>query len=101
MAGDFIHRVRPQLEQRLDRLAHELVRLIRDSDADEIVIDGHSLGAPLALIVLDRALQHDPQLRTGSKTLHVVFTGSSLLKVALHPVAGWLREAVQRVANTP
>jgi hypothetical protein len=46
-------------------------------------------------------LQLDPQLRTGAKTLHVVSTGSSLLKVALHPAAGWLREAVQRVANTP
>src|SRR5215469_8669111 len=100
-ARDFIHRVRPQLEQRLDGLAHELVRLIRDSDADEIIFDGHSLGAPLSLVVLDRALQHDPQLRTGTKTLHVVSTGSSLLKVALHPAAGWLREAVERVANTP
>jgi len=100
-ARDFIHRVRPQLENRLDVLAHELVRLIRDSDADEIVIDGHSLGAPLSLVVLDRALQLDPQLRTGARTLHVVSTGSSLLKVALHPAAGWLREAVERVANTP
>jgi pimeloyl-ACP methyl ester carboxylesterase len=100
-ARDFIHRVRPQLEERLDLLAHELVRLIRDSDADEVIIDGHSLGAPLSLVVLDRALQLDPQLHTGAKTLHVVSTGSSLLKVALHPAAGWLREAVQRVANTP
>jgi len=93
--------VRPRLEQRLDLLAHELVRLIRGSDADEIIIDGHSLGAPLCLVVLDRALQLDPQLRTGAKKLHVVSTGSSLLKVALHPAAGWLREAVQRVANAP
>ena len=100
-ARDFIHRVRPQLEQRLDLLALELVRLIRDSDADEIIIDGHSLGAPLSLVVLDRALVLDPALRTGAKTLRVVSTGSSLLKVALHPAAGWLREAVQRVANTP
>src|SRR6516225_3420364 len=69
-ARDFIHRVRPELEERLDLLAHELVRLIRDSDANEIIVDGHSLGAPLS-------------------------------KVALHPAAGWLREAVQRVANTP
>jgi len=100
-ARDFIHRVRPVLEKRLDVLAHELVRLIRGSDADEIIIDGHSLGAPLSLVVLDRALALDPQLRAGAKTLHVVSTGSSLLKVALHPAAGWLREVVQRLANTP
>jgi len=46
-------------------------------------------------------LQLDPQLRSSARTLHVVSTGSSLLKVALHPAAGWLREAVERVANTP
>ena len=28
-------------------------------------------------------------------------SGSSLLKVALHPAAAWLREAVGRVANAP
>src|SRR5262249_16689482 len=33
--------------------------------------------------------------------IHVVSTGSSLLKLALHPAAGWLREVIRRVANTP
>ena len=37
----------------------------------------------------------------GDKQIHLVSTGSSLLKVALHPAAGWLREAVRRVANSP
>jgi hypothetical protein len=100
-ARDFIHRARPKLDQRLDRLARELVRLMRETDADEVIVDGHSLGAPLSLIVVDRALQLDPRLRTGAKPLHIVSTGSSLLKVALHPAAGWLREVVRRVANTP
>jgi hypothetical protein len=99
-ARDFIHRVRPEVEARLDRLAHELVRLVRETDADEIVVDGHSLGAPLSLTVVDRALRLDPQFCAG-KVLHLVSSGSSLLKVALHPAAGWLREAVGRVANTP
>jgi hypothetical protein len=99
-ARDFVHRARPQVEGRLDRLARELVRLARDTDADEIVFDGHSLGAPLSLAIVDRALQLDPQLGAG-KPLHLVSSGSSLLKVALHPAAGWLREAVGRVANAP
>ena len=43
-------------------LPRELVRLVRETDADEIVVDGHSLGAPLSLVVVDRALQLDPQL---------------------------------------
>jgi hypothetical protein len=100
-ARDMVHQVRPELEARMDRFAHELVRLARETDADEIVVDGHSLGAPISIAVLDRALQLDPQLGRGDKPIHLVSTGSSLLKVALHPAAGWLREAVGRVANSP
>jgi len=100
-ARDLVHRARPQVDARLDHLAHELVRLARETDADEIIVDGHSLGAPLSLVVVDRALKLDPQLGRGGKPLHLVSSGSSLLKVALHPAAGWLREAVRRVANAP
>jgi hypothetical protein len=100
-ARDFVHRVRPQMEERLDLFARELVRIVRESDADEIVVDGHSLGAPLSLVVVDRALQLDPQLARRGKPLHLISSGSSLLKVALHPAAGWVREAVGRVANAP
>ena len=48
--------------------------------------------------MVDRALRLDPQFGAG-KPIHLVSTGSSLLKVALHPAAGWLREAVGRLAN--
>jgi len=99
-ARDLIHRVRPEMEARLDLFARELVRIARATDADEIVVDGHSLGAPLSLIVVDRALQLDPQIGR-DKPLHVVSSGSSLLKVALHPAAGWIRDAVGRLANAP
>jgi pimeloyl-ACP methyl ester carboxylesterase len=94
-----VHRVRPGLEERLERFARELSRLARETDADEIVIDGHSLGAPLALVILDRALQLDPSLGRGDKALHLVMSGSWLPALALHPGAGWLREAISRVAT--
>jgi hypothetical protein len=100
-ARDLVHRARSSLDRRLDDLAHEFVRIVRGTEADEIVVHGHSLGAPLLLIVIDRALQIDPQLGSRGKPLQLVSTGSSLLKVALHPAAGWLREAVGRVANVP
>lgn len=100
-ARDFIHRVRPGIEERLDRLAAELVRIARETDSDEVIVDGHSLGAPLSLIVVDRALKLDPELSRPGRPLHFVTSGSSLLKVALHPAAGWLRDAVARVANAP
>ena len=100
-ARDLAHRGRPEVDARLDRLAQELVRLVRETDADEILFHGHSLGAPLSLCVVDRALRLDPQLGARGKLLQIVSTGSSLLKVALHPAAGWLREAVGRLANAP
>jgi hypothetical protein len=99
-ARDFIHRVRPKILERLDRCARELVRVARETDADEIIVDGHSLGAPLSLIVVDRALQLDPLLSQRGKPLHLVSSGSSLLKLALHPAAAWLREVVGRVTNS-
>ena len=100
-ARDLAHRARPGVEARLDLLARELVRIVRDSDADEIVFDGHSLGAPLSIAVVDRALALDPQLGGRGRPLHLVSSGSSLLKVALHPAAGWLREAAGREGNAP
>ena len=100
-ARDLVHRVRPEIDARLERFAGEFVRIMRETDADEVIIDGHSLGAPLSIAVVDRALQLDPQLGRNGKPIQIVSTGSSLLKVALHPAARWLREAVGRVANMP
>lgn len=100
-ARDLARRRRPELEARLDRFAGELVRLARETDADEIVVDGTSLGAPLTLLIVDLALARDPQLGSGGKPIHLVSIGSSLLKLALHPAASWLRKAVGRVANAP
>lgn len=98
-ARDMAHRARPQLDERLDLFARYLVRLARETDADEIVVHGHSLGAPLSIAVVDRALQHDPQFGRRGTPIHLVSSGSSLLKVALHPKAAWLRHAVKTVAN--
>ena len=100
-ARDFVHQARPNVVERLECFARELVRLVRETDADEIIINGHSLGAPLALVVIDRALALDPQLGQRGKPLHLATSGSSLLKLALHPAAAWLRETVGRIANSP
>ncbi len=99
-AWAIVHRSRRDLEERLDRFARELVRLAQSAEFDEIVVHGHSLGAPLALMVIDRALAIDDRLGHCCP-IHFVTTGSSLLKLALHPAAGWLREATGRVARAP
>jgi hypothetical protein len=98
---EYIRKGNPLLEQRLDRLAAEIVAAASGSDADELLIIGHSLGAVLAVDLLDRALRADPAL--GARKVPVVFLaiGSSVLKIGLHRGAARFRGAVERVARSP
>jgi len=98
-AAQFVHRSRPDLDERLDRFAREIVTCAKDTSCDEVIVSAHSLGGALIMDVLDRALKLDPQLGQHGPKLWLMATGSSLLKVALHPKAKWLREAVARVAD--
>jgi hypothetical protein len=71
-----------EIEQRLDRLATELVAAARNFAADEILVIGHSLGAVLAVDLLDRALKLDPALGRNKIPVTFLSVGSSILKVA-------------------
>ncbi len=98
-ASEFVHRSRAGLGERLDRFAREVVACANDTSRDEVIISAHSLGAALIMDVMDRALKLDPELGRGGPVLWLMSTGSSLLKVALHPKADWLRAATDRVAS--
>jgi hypothetical protein len=91
----------PIIEQRLDKIAQEMVAAAHGSDADEILVIGHSLGAVVAIDLLDRALKLAPSL--GEKKIPVTFLsiGSSILKIGLHRGAERFRAAVDRVARAP
>lgn len=89
------------LDQRLDRLAAKIVAAASGSDADELLVIGHSLGAVLAVDLLDRALTLDPAF--GMRKIPVTFLtiGSSVLKIGVHRGATRFRAAVARVALSP
>jgi pimeloyl-ACP methyl ester carboxylesterase len=87
------------LDARLDRVARELVARARAGDVDEILVIGHSLGAVLAVDLLDRALRLDRGLGKGCTRLALASVGSSLLKIGLHGGATRFRAAVARVAS--
>jgi hypothetical protein len=91
----------PIIEQRLDKIAHEIVAAAQGSDADELLVIGHSLGAVVAIDLLDRALKLAPSF--GEKGIPVTFLsiGSSILKIGLHGGAERFRAAVDRVARAP
>lgn len=95
----YIRQHEAALEARLDRVARDLVTSARDGDADEILVIGHSLGAVLAIDLIDRALRLDPSLGTGRTRLALASVGSSLLKIGLHGGASRFRAAVGRVAS--
>jgi hypothetical protein len=97
---EYIRCVNSVIEQRLDRLAAELVAAASKSAADEILVIGHSLGAVLAVDLLDRALRLDPALDRNKTPVTFLSVGSSILKIGLHPKAIRFRAAMERVANS-
>ncbi|ALK10272.1 hypothetical protein [Blastochloris viridis] len=119
-ARDMIRGRRADLEERIDLFAASLAETVAASDADEIVLVGHSLGAPMMLQVIARAIERslsatgrslgapsdgDGDANSGpngdNRRLALMTTGSSILKIGLHPAAGVFREDAARVANDP
>ncbi|MBB4003765.1 hypothetical protein [Aurantimonas endophytica] len=93
MARDFCRGRNPLILARIERQASEIRRRSDASDAQEVVIAAHSLGASLAILAVDRAIRDG----LAAERLHIFTVGSSLLKTALHPAASDQREAVERL----
>ncbi len=97
----YVRRGNATIEQRLHRIAQEIVSVARGSDADEILVVGHSLGAVMAVDLLDQALKLDPSLGRAGIPVTFLSIGSSILKIGLHRGAKRFRAAVERVARAP
>ncbi len=89
----------PVLDARLDRIALEVAAAADDQDVDEVVVIGHSLGAVLAIDLLDRVLRLNPALGREGQRIALLSVGSSILKIGLHTGAKRFRAAVERVAS--
>jgi hypothetical protein len=89
------------LDRRLDRAAAALVAAARDSELDEVVVIGHSLGAMLAIQIIDRALRREGGFGANQVHVALVTVGSSALKIGLHRRGTDLRASIQRVGATP
>ena len=94
MALDLIHGRKPAIEARIKAQAREIGERASASDADEIVVAAHSLGASFGVRALSKALQ-DGAVPT--RPIRILTVGSSLLKTALHPAAGTQRESVRHL----
>lgn len=100
-ARDMIRRARPSISRRMTELAGEIAAGVKAGDVDEVVIIAHSLGAAWMVESVAEALAADPDLARRGTPLGLAGVGSSTLKIALHPAAGWIRAAVKRIADAP
>lgn len=97
----YAHRGRPEWDRRIDRFAHYLTEVVRNSEADEIVIVGHSSGSFLAAEILARALKLDPALGRGKAKLMLLTLGGNFPIVGFHKAAADFRAHLAELAVTP
>jgi hypothetical protein len=97
----FAHRKRPQWDARIDRFAQHLVDTVRTSDAQEIVIVGHSSGSFLGVEILARALDIDPDLGRRKPRVVLLTIGGNLPVVGFHAASRLFREHLRRLAIEP
>lgn len=97
----YAHRQRPDWEARFDVFAEHLVEAATTSNADEIVVIGHSSGSFVAVDVLARSLARDPDLGRHGPKIVLLTLGANIPTVGFHPRAGWIRDHLARLAVEP
>jgi hypothetical protein len=97
----FSHRQRPEWDQRIERFARHLVGVARSSDAQEIVVVGHSSGSFLGVDIVARALELDPDLGRHGPRIVLLTIGGNLPIVGFHAAATGFRAHLRRLAVEP
>jgi pimeloyl-ACP methyl ester carboxylesterase len=98
---EFSHRERPEWDQRLDRFAQHICDVAGASDADEIVLVGHSSGSFLGTEILARALKLDPQLGKHGPRVALLTLGGNYPIVGFHKAASEFRAHLRELAVEP
>jgi len=98
---DLAHRQRVEWDQRIDRFAAHLCKVVRDSDAEEIVLVGHSSGSFLGTEILARALKLDPALGKHGPRLVLLTLGGNYPIIGFHRAAQYFRDHLRALAVEP
>ena len=98
---EFSHRARPEWDARIDRFARYLTEIARESDAEEIVIVGHSSGSFLGTEILARALKLDPSLGRHGPRIVLLTIGGNFPIVGFHAVSQDFRDHLRELAVEP
>jgi hypothetical protein len=97
----FSHRQRPEWDARIDRFARHLVKVAGSSDAEEIVIVGHSSGSFLGVDILARALEIDPDIGRHGPRVVLLTIGGNFPIIGFHAVSQDFRDHLRRLAVEP
>jgi len=97
----FSHRARPEWDERIDRFAQYLADVARASDAEEIVIVGHSSGSFLGAEILARALNLDPSLGRHGPRIALLTIGGNFPNVGFHAVSKDFRDHLRELSIEP
>jgi hypothetical protein len=98
---EFSHRQRPEWDQRIDRFAQYLANVARTSDAEEIVVVGHSSGSFLGAEILARALKLDPALGRHGPRVVLLTIGGNFPIVGFHAASKDFRDHLRLLAVEP
>ncbi len=98
-ARDYIRNGNDILADRLQRVAAEINRSPSSEAADETLVVGHSLGAVLAIDLIDRAMKIQSESSSEGRKIAFLSVGASILKIGLHRAAGEFRAAIGRVST--
>jgi len=98
---EFSHRQRPEWDARIDRFAQYLADVARSSDAEEIVIVGHSSGSFLGAEILARALKLDPALGRHGPRIVLLTIGGNFPIVGFHAASQDFRDRLRLLAVEP
>lgn len=98
---EFSHRQRPEWDERIDRFAQYLAKLARESDAEEIVVVGHSSGSFLGAEILARALKLDPALGRHGPRIVLLTIGGNFPIVGFHATSKDFRDHLRVLAVEP
>lgn len=97
----FAHRQRPEWDRRIERFAHHLVEVARSTDAEEIIVVGHSSGSFLGVEILARALEIDPELGRHGPRVVLLTLGGNLPIVGFLPKSDDFHRHLRQLAVEP
>jgi hypothetical protein len=100
-AHEFAHHRRPDWEERYQRFADYIADAVKTSQADELIIVGHSSGSCVAVDVMRRVLEHTPDLGCYRPRVAFLTVGANLPLIGFQPAADWFRAGLARLAIEP